>query len=342
VSKLDFRRYTFADRQQSWRSHWSASVESVEIERSTDGLRCRITTGADTGRGQYGGVKLPLPPPEALRVTMSVEHPENVIALHLHGTNGKRKQLAQWRYVFTDLEPPHDAPTTYTLIPGVDSGPFAAAAATDLHELAALHVFARVRPNSTAGITVHALEVAPAPLLQPDVSHLRFVPLAMDDDLDAYTSHWSQTSQNVTLSREAEGVRCRIVAGSDEGHGRYGGIRIRLQPFDALRFEASLSQPENVMALLVDGYDAKRRRVARWTNRPDDWYPLPTDKSVFTLAPGQISGRFVPEGDTRIQRITELHFFARGAPPRRVGASRNVRLEFGGPRVRAGHARRTS
>jgi hypothetical protein len=96
-------------------------------------------------------------------------------------------------------------------------------------------------------------------------------------------------------------LRCAIATDSQATSGQYGGAKLLMPPFEALRLLMSFDNPENIALLSVYAYDSQRNQVEAWhyrfydVNLPD---AAPASHS-FVLAAGQDSRPFRNAGVRR-------------------------------------------
>lgn len=136
--------------ESPWTLRATAAIEPVE-----GALRCRVSGGSDRSSGQYGGVRLAVEAPAAIRLSIELIDPDCIMALYVDGENPQRCRVLRW--VWND--PGDGAPQTVELVAGESAGPFEAETAIYPQLCSQLHVFIRVRPNTSAGFVLREVQV---------------------------------------------------------------------------------------------------------------------------------------------------------------------------------------
>lgn len=145
----------------------------------------------------------------------------------------------------------------------------------------------------------------------------RFEPVSFADSTTGHKSHWKYRTRSVTVNHA--GLSCDVQGGDDDGKGQYGGIKFHVQSAKALRLVLSLDNPQNIQQVLVDGYDAAKRRVIRWTWRPSGILDRRIGPIECLLDPRRAASPFVLTDGADLDRVHEVHVFVRIHPGTRVG-----------------------
>jgi hypothetical protein len=124
---------------------------------------------------------------------------------------------------------------------------------------------------------------------------------------------WTTHATCHLLGEIAEGIHCE-VAGFLEGTSQYAGVRFPLAAPCMLRMDLTLRQPENILAVYLDGHDAQGERVLRWQWILADGKPPGEERTTYVLKAGLPSSPFQPSGVTQPANVTELHVFVKIRP----------------------------
>ncbi|MBN1343466.1 MAG: glycosyltransferase family 39 protein [Phycisphaerae bacterium] len=126
---------------------------------------------------------------------------------------------------------------------------------------------------------------------------------------DQYKSFWDYGS-NVTVAREADGLRCQVDDRPEKKGSHYGGIAFPISGFDALRLDLTFLKPGNITLICVDACDADKR-LFRWQWPPGKYRPLESGRHIYLFVPGgRATKGFRFRDDWRLARnALKLHVF---------------------------------
>lgn len=131
-------------------------VRSVrEFSRGGEaGITCDVTAGPAAGEaGHYGGLRIPLEEPRAVRVELSFAGEIQTVFVDAYDETGER--LARWSWQVTATSQPPTRPTTFVFRSGQRTGGFVPGASGDLRRATEMHVFIKLAPRVRARLTLH-------------------------------------------------------------------------------------------------------------------------------------------------------------------------------------------
>ncbi len=312
VSAYSFVPVEFAQPPEHYRL--PAGDEQMRITSAEDGLACTIVGEPEAEAPLTAGIQFAVPGLDALRLQVSFQQAGNIEAVYVETYATPRSRIAGWLWKANDLDHLSREPHTLVFLPGQSTGFFDFFRKRDNRRTRYVRVSLRATPGTTAGLTLHRAEVAAPPTPTPDVSALRFLPVSVEKSEQSWESHWSRSAASVEVQPGRNGLQCRIESGADTSRGQYGGVKVPVPPFDALRFEISCDAPENITALYVFGYDSRRNDLVKWVYHFTDAERPDTTPMTFTLVPGQDSGPFETVDAADLRNISTVHIFARVRP----------------------------
>jgi len=157
VSDLTFTAVELGGPPENHKSRWMSHSKEVSITPVEGGLRCTITVGPE--RTGYGGVRFAAASLKALRLDLRLEDPAKLHFIFVDGYDRKGR-CVRWQW---DLR--HDTSWRtdagpFVLVPGRSSGFFTCSELTDISNLAEIHVFVMVAPDSKTSFILRKAEIA--------------------------------------------------------------------------------------------------------------------------------------------------------------------------------------
>ena len=123
-------------------------------------LHCEIVGRADRGKGQYGGIRIPVTRPRAFKLKLSFEQPRNISAVIVEGCDSNGQRLLSWAWRVAEKYPVPSEPEYFAFVPGESTARFNVIETSAPEAVTELHVYVRIRPGSTTAIRLHKAEVA--------------------------------------------------------------------------------------------------------------------------------------------------------------------------------------
>jgi SAM-dependent methyltransferase len=151
---------TFSADVEKHRGSWNLRTQSVAIDRQNNALVCRVVGGPDAGQGQYGGLRFAAIKPRCVLLEITFQNPENILAVCVDGNDRRRKRLARWQWRISPKQTLDGRPRFFIFQFGRDCGPFRWVADAAKGVISDIELFIRVRPETSAGFTLHHAEYA--------------------------------------------------------------------------------------------------------------------------------------------------------------------------------------
>ena len=145
---------------------------------------------------------------------------------------------------------------------------------------------------------------------QPQLAGLSFQQVSFQDPVAKnHTSAWKKNSKKVSVTREGDGLRCEVEAGSGT-ESNYGGVAFPVSGgIKALRLEMTLISPENINGVWVDGKKGKTRML-RWV-WPVGRSARGSGRATYVLVPGGKSRPFGMDVNKGGQGVEKVDIFIR-------------------------------
>ena len=144
----------------------------------------------------------------------------------------------------------------------------------------------------------------------------RFEPVALDGPSSRLRTPWTLRATS-EIEHRGDGLRCRVTGAGDRSAGQYGGLSLPVDAPGSIRLSLELLEPENIMAVYVDGENPQRCRVMRWVwTEPG---ATATTPKTFELVPGKSASPLEVETSIYPQLCSHLHVFIRVRPGARAG-----------------------
>jgi spore maturation protein CgeB len=144
------------------------------------------------------------------------------------------------------------------------------------------------------------------------LSHAAMAPVPFPTPEVAAQSRWNRrTSPRISVTDD--GVRCFVAATPLDGSGHYAGVRLGVEPFQAVIVEISFRRAAELLTILVDALDEDGERVHRWRWPVEvTWMPVGPQRCL--LRPGRPFGAFIPDEEGAGDRVRALDIFAKARP----------------------------
>ncbi|MFH1746133.1 MAG: glycosyltransferase family 39 protein [Planctomycetota bacterium] len=281
----------------------SAKACNVQLSASSAGLRCELQGTAAQYQYQFGGIHLPADGMVVLHMGITWFNPENIEAIFVEGHEEQGAVCQRWQWRVRDSTPgvlrtPH---ATYVLIPGQQSGDFHPLVNNPEARVARMHITVRIRPNTHSGFILHSLAFAalPSGLSADNWLTLQLPPPDRVWPIRIRVEH-------LDITPAGDGLRCDVLAETDESSGHHGGFSFPAQDFDALRLQLAFHNVKDITAVYVDCYGDDGQRVLRWIwDFRKSGRPTPGTQT-YTLVPGECTGPFEPTTEATEANVSRI------------------------------------
>lgn len=145
---------------EGYRLRHIGASRSADVHTWARGLRCDIVGDPNSQAHQYGGFQLPVDGLSGLRFELGLIDPQNIVGVWVDGLNADGARVLRWEWVLSAGCPRYDISRAHTLWPGQGDGCFEAGLTGDGTAVRAVHVFARIKPGTEAGLLLLAAGVA--------------------------------------------------------------------------------------------------------------------------------------------------------------------------------------
>jgi hypothetical protein len=314
VSGLAFQPVSFAEPVDAYVSRWSYSAAEPLITRQDDGLLCSFPGRGEGSGVQYGGIRFPVIQPEAIKLELSFQQPDNIDGVFVEGYDATGNRRLRWQWLSSSRTPLPDGRRRYTFVPGRSVAFFRPKGPAEAAGVVEIRVLVRAPVDNSTGFMLHSAEVAPLRGLPP----MDFTPAAFDGDVAQYASPWGGSLPSRTVEQEGGGLRFRGQAGEKRV---YGGVRFPCPPkTDGLLLQMSFDNPRDIRTVYVDGHNTAGERIARWTWTSRQPHVLRKEGPYpFLLVTGRDFGPFVCDLTGPLDRVREVHVFIRMKPGTEAG-----------------------
>jgi hypothetical protein len=136
--------------------------------------------------------------------------------------------------------------------------------------------------------------------------------IPLDNPVEAYRSDSWTLRSVVQIEQSGAGLSCVVRSTRDATATSYGGLMFPGQESRALRIDMALTEPESIISVFVDGYDAQKKRVVRWQANSRD--KLRLDRVKYVFLPQKPFDGFNPVASEGTGRIHQYHVFVSVKP----------------------------
>ena len=95
-----------------------------------------------------------------MRLELSFRQPENILRVYVDGYDRESQRVLRWEWQPTPATPLPAARRMLVLIPGGRTAGFRPKESAAAEHVSEIHVFARIKPDTRAGFTLHSAALA--------------------------------------------------------------------------------------------------------------------------------------------------------------------------------------